>query len=243
MREEQPPTTGELEFTVPGPPVSQQSTRSEKDRFTDLIRNHLPDRGHLLSGDVQVEIEWSLHEQDRYESDAAPDVDNILKPLLDAFCGPEGFLIDDCQVQAISCHWIDWPASEQQIHVRVRFVADEWISKGGLCFVRFAKGLCFPINRTDSPGPVLLMVEHINNMIAKRNERIRRGWDYYQANYFMSVQRVFHRSRLGRFKVLDLEAFRSELEAEMACEPPTAELIELEKSIAELRAAVERSND
>jgi hypothetical protein len=38
----------------------------------------------LLSGDVQVGIEWTLHEEARYEQDAAPDVDNILKPLLDA---------------------------------------------------------------------------------------------------------------------------------------------------------------
>jgi len=54
------------------------------------------DCGYLPLGDVKVSIEWTLHEQDPYESDAAPDVDNILKPLLDVLCGPDGILIDDC---------------------------------------------------------------------------------------------------------------------------------------------------
>jgi Holliday junction resolvase RusA-like endonuclease len=109
MSEDEPRASGELEFTISGPPVSQQSTRSEKDKFAELMRKQIGNSPYLLSGDVRVEIEWSLHEQYRYESDAAPDVDNILKPLLDALCGPQGVLIDDCQVQAVDCRWIDWP--------------------------------------------------------------------------------------------------------------------------------------
>src|ERR1035438_2459116 len=96
-RSQEPPFSGELTFVVEGPPVSQQSRRSEKDTFAKSIRAQMSECGYLISGDVRIYIEWTLHEQDRYESDAAPDVDNILKPLLDALCGPEGVLIDDCQ--------------------------------------------------------------------------------------------------------------------------------------------------
>ena len=88
-RSQEPPFSGELTFVVEGPPVSQQSRRSEKDTFAKSIRAQMSECGYLISGDVRIYIEWTLHEQDRYESDAAPDVDNILKPLLDALCGPE----------------------------------------------------------------------------------------------------------------------------------------------------------
>jgi hypothetical protein len=80
-RAEEPPSGGRLTFTVEGPPVSQQSRRSEKDAFAAAIRAQMGDCAYLLSGDVRVGIEWTLHEQDRYESDAPPDVDNILKPF------------------------------------------------------------------------------------------------------------------------------------------------------------------
>ena len=73
-------------------------------------------------------IEWTVHEQDRYESDAAPDVDNILKPLLDGLCGPEGVLIDDCQVQAVDCRWIDWTLREQPVRTDTLGPIEDWTS-------------------------------------------------------------------------------------------------------------------
>src|SRR5207244_5710585 len=52
--------------------------------------------GRLLTGEVAVEVEWVLHERYRWESGlmlTTPDVDNIVKPLLDALCGPDALLI------------------------------------------------------------------------------------------------------------------------------------------------------
>src|SRR6266699_559454 len=145
-RVEEPPSPGRLTFHVEGPPVSQQSRRAEKDAFAAAVREQMGDFGFLLSGDVKVGIEWTLHEQDRYESDAAPDVDNILKPLLDALCGPQGVLIDDCQVQSVDCRWLDWPIREQRVEITIDFLADEWISKDDLCFVHLGSSIYFPIN-------------------------------------------------------------------------------------------------
>ena len=115
---------GELKFVVEGPPDSQQSRRSEKEAFSASIRVQMGDCAYLLSGDVKVTIEWTLHEQDRCESDAPSDVDNILKPMLDALGGPGGVLIDDCQVQAVDCRWLDWPMREQRAEIVIRFLAD-----------------------------------------------------------------------------------------------------------------------
>jgi Holliday junction resolvase RusA-like endonuclease len=188
----EPPPFGEIELTILAHPVSQQSRRAEKDKFTDLIRSQMEQFQFLLSGDVVVDIEWLVHEQQRYESDAAPDVDNILKPLLDTLCGPRGLLIDDCQVQAVSCHWIDSPSRDDEyIQIRLRFRPDEWLSKSGFCLVHLGKGLCLPLSRNAHPSAVLLIVEQVNVMLATRNKLIELGEDYYTASGVMSVQRVF----------------------------------------------------
>lgn len=235
MRSQEPPFSGELTFLVEGPPVSQQSRRSEKDTFTESIRAQMGEYGYLLSGDVRIHIEWTLHEQDRYESDRAPDVDNILKPLLDALCGPEGMLIDDCQVQAVDCRWLDWTERGQQVEITIEFFRDEWVPKEALCFVHLGKGLCFPINRIRPAAAMLILIDQICGMCSDRTAMLERGDDYYAAKRFMPIQRVFHRSRVTKFPVVELDALRAALEAEMAAEPPSPEAEELRREMAELR--------
>jgi Holliday junction resolvase RusA-like endonuclease len=234
-RSQEPPFSGELTFVVEGPPVSQQSRRSEKDTFAKSIRAQMCECGYLISGDVRIYIEWTLHEQDRYESDAAPDVDNILKPLLDALCGPEGMLIDDCQVQAVDCRWLDWTERGQQVEIKIEFFRDEWVSKEALCFVHFGKGLCFPINRKRPAAAMLMLIDQICGMCSYRDEMLESGYDYYAAKREMPIQRVFHRSRATKFQVVELGALRAALEAEMAAEPPSPETEALRRERLELR--------
>lgn len=235
VRSQEPPFSGELTFLVEGPPVSQQSRRSEKDTFAESIRAQMSECGYLLSGDVRIHIEWTLHEQDRYESDAAPDVDNILKPLLDALCGPEGVLIDDCQVQAVDCRWLDWTERGQQVEITIAFFRDEWVSKEALCFVHLGKGLCFPINKMRPAAAMLMLIDRICGMCSYRDAMLEGGEDYYAAKRLMPIQRVFHRSRVTKFPVVELGALRTALDAEMAAEPPSPETEELRREMAELR--------
>ena len=86
------------------------------------------------------------NERERYEADTLPDIDNILKVILDALCGPEGIMIDDAQVQSLTIYWLDTPSDNHQIEITLNFFPDEWKSKEGLEFIQFHKGLCFPIN-------------------------------------------------------------------------------------------------
>jgi hypothetical protein len=223
--------------------VSQQARRSEKDKFTALLQDRMSECNYLLSGDVKVDIEWMVHEQDRYESDTSPDVDNVLKPLLDALSGPDGVLVDDCQVQAVLCYWVDWAPHDQQVCIRLSFHPDEWVSKESLCFVHLGLGLCFPINRASNPRGVLLIVEHVDRMLATRNALVKRGRGYYEAQYVMSVQRLFHRTRLGKFTVLELDALRAELAARIASEPVSSMDEEIDSLIAETRAEREALGD
>jgi Holliday junction resolvase RusA-like endonuclease len=188
----------------------------EKDAFIAAIRAQMGDCAYLLSGDVRISIEWTLHEQDRYESDAPPDVDNILKPLLDALCGPEGVLIDDCQVQAVDCRWLDWTRHEQRVEITVEFFSDEWIPKEDLCFMHLGSSIYFPITTIGPPAAGLLLVNAVCRMWSARKELIELGQDYYNAKRVMSIQRVFHRSRVTRFPVAEPDALRQRLEQQAA---------------------------
>ena len=197
----------ELSFSLG--PVSQQARAETKATFQNEIRKVLGTSQFLLSGDVQIEVEWLISEQVRYESDRAPDVDNILKPLLDSLGGPGGIMIDDNQVQNVSCSWLDWDKEGEALRVTLRFRPDEWIPKKGLVFVQFDRGLCLPIPAWGKGGRALDWLEAYKSLLAARGDAERQGLPYYWAKMIMPQQRVFHRTRLGAFTVLSEAEFRS----------------------------------
>jgi Holliday junction resolvase RusA-like endonuclease len=134
----------ELVIGIPLRPVRFKAPRARKQALDALIKQHTSKEAFLLTGEVKVDIEWMIHEQDRRESPRSPDLDNILKPILDALQGPEGVMVNDSQVQEISCRWIDWTSREQRLDLRIRHLEDEWIEKEALIFVRMTPNLSMP---------------------------------------------------------------------------------------------------
>jgi hypothetical protein len=176
------------------------------------IRNITSTFNFILVGNVKIDIVWQIHEQERYESDSSADVDNILKPILDALSGPKGVLIDDCQVQAVSCHWTDWNRDEQQITIRIEmFDSDEWLQKNGIMFVHMGKALCYPIILEENAQWDLESLKRLENMIIKREELLAQGSGYYDAQKCMSCQRVFHISRVQEFEVKQIADLKATL--------------------------------
>ena len=201
------PPPGELSLQLELPPVSQQAKAESKAAFGAALRNITKDYQFLLSGDVSVTVEWTISEQARYETDRSPDVDNILKPLLDATTGPSGVLVDDNQVQHVSCHWVDSYAGAERLTIALRYSPDEWLRKDGLYFVQLAGGLCVPLSHDTPLDFQRAVVLRYESALKLRNEALAKGIEYYSANFIMPVQRVFHRTRLGAFEVVGREAF------------------------------------
>src|SRR5450631_1948406 len=109
-------------FYVKRPPVSVQAAAESKRRFKDAMRAITKTAEFLLSGDVELRVEWYISETERYETDRAPDIDNIRKPLIDAVVGPDGLVIDDNQIQHVSCSWMDVARESQELVVELNFV-------------------------------------------------------------------------------------------------------------------------
>jgi len=203
------PPAGVLELILPLAPVSQQARTDVKDAFKQAVLEISRTAQYLFSGDVQLSVEWLISERTRYETDRAPDVDNILKPLIDSFVGPDGLLIDDNQVQHVSCSWIDWNNESEQLRVELRFSPDDWIPKQGLVFVKFGNGLCLPIPNWGNREQKLRLLETYSSLLKARGEANQQGLPYTWSQILMPKQRVFHRTRLNGFNVLSEEEFRA----------------------------------
>ena len=197
-----PQPSGEIQINLQLPPVSQQSKAANKAVFSAAIKAITSQYTYILSGDVSISVEWSVHEQERYETDRAPDVDNILKPLIDALVGPDGLLVDDNQIQHVSCHWIDAPTMDERVQIRLQHTPDEWLSKSGLYFAQLEGGLCVALSQATPLEWQKKVIALYARCLQTRDEAIAQGMDYYSAKAIMPIQRVFHRSRVGQFNIV-----------------------------------------
>lgn len=204
---------GIITLHLPVEPVSLQASRRKKELITSEIHNIISKFSFILLSDVQISIEWHIHPQKRYESDSSADVDNIIKPILDAISGSRGIIVDDCQVQAISCHWVDWDRDEQKITITIQMIDnDAWRLKYDLVFVHMGKGLCYPIAlQGEAPEEVLSIVEALKDRIERRERRMAEGASYYFAQMSMPLRRIFHISRLKEFDVVQLADLKKNL--------------------------------
>lgn len=202
-----PPEFGEIVFSLPLAPVSQQAASAAKQKLVGEIRQITSPLEYILDGEVQIEIQWHIHERRRWETDASPDVDNILKPLLDGLCGRNGILIDDSQVQSITSFWVGWNRDDQQVDIRIRFSPDEYLDKAGLSFVRLKDALCFPVPAVIRQKGLQIWLNAIEGAIQAR-ETIAALTDSYYPGRYVLPRGLIHRSRIKDFPVHDLAELR-----------------------------------
>ncbi len=206
----EPPEFGELNFSFDFEPVSLQSNSTKREYVKEEIRKVTKTLNYLLSGDVKVEIQWLVHEQERYESANAPDMDNIIKPILDGLSGPEGVLIDDCQVQTVGSHWIDWTKKEHKINISIRYIPDDYVSKTNLIFVNLGNNLFIPLQTNLPRKAKEIIIEMLEKGMNLRELILQETGDYYQAKLAMSIQRIFHKSRINdKFTIIEKEDYKN----------------------------------
>lgn len=201
-----------LSVSISAQPVSLQGSRSSRDRITGLVAQAIADFAWHWTGDVEITIEWLGPEHSRYERSDSPDLDNIIKPILDALKGPAGCLIDDCQVQSIRASWIDLRRDQPpRIQLDVApYDRDDVIASEGLVMVRVAPTLCVP--STFYPEHRLRVVR--SDRIVEAFGRVQSFIEEFGedsrdvADDLRPIQRPFATARVADFDVLDLAAYR-----------------------------------
>lgn len=200
----EPSPFGDGSFLVEGAPASLQSPRKLKDDFIARVREATKHLDYYLTGDVTLDVYWFLHRDIRYRTDKSPDVDNILKPLIDALCGPDGLLVDDCQLSRVNVEWVSWiHPDKQQVKLDLRFIDSDFHKRQGLFFVDFGNGLCYPFSGHIPHAGLVKLLEAIRFM--QEQAQLIRPYSEEAAYLLSSVQRTFHRSRIARFPVLTFE--------------------------------------
>ena len=127
-------------------------------------------------------------------------------------CGPDGILIDDNQVQLVQCSWIDsYTRDKESIDIRIKYIPDEFLSKAGLAFINIKNNLCLPFCKNHSLETLSIFISGYEQQFTCRDKLTKHGWDYYQSRGVMSIQRVFHKSRLQNFEVMDLDQVKKKL--------------------------------
>jgi len=199
-----------LQFRISRAPVSQQASGKLKSEVKDAIRDSIRQERLFLTGEIRLNVDWLVRDQIRYETDRAPDVDNILKPTIDALTGPDGIIFDDCQVQRVNCGWIDWNGEGQAFDIEIEYIEDQIISSKNVFFVQFRNGLCFPFDGDLPIDANRFLAKYLNGRLDARLEFQTMTDDYKLAMLAMPMQRFFHRTRVNGFDVVPYETIIAE---------------------------------
>ena len=120
MRGDAPSPFGKLDVTVLGPPVSIQAKRTVRDAYMARVKAELTQYKFILTGPLTLDITWHVSAKSRYETDAKADIDNCIKPIVDAFTGPDGIMVDDCQLKGLYICWHHSLSDEEMLHFQFR---------------------------------------------------------------------------------------------------------------------------
>jgi len=208
-----PSDSGLFTIQIPIKPVSLQASRSRKDVVTGAIKSITRTLGYLLTCDIAVKITWFINPEERYEGDDNADVDNIVKPIMDALSGPEGIMVNDCQVQHLTCFWLDRDNMPERIQIDIEYEPDAYFRKDGIMFVQIKDALCMPINGNMPPAAIKTDLDILEAQVKRRDDLVKRGVPVGDARGMLSIQRLFHRTRISGFKVQSIASLRASTES------------------------------
>jgi Holliday junction resolvase RusA-like endonuclease len=203
-----PSPDGITKFIVNVKPISLQSNRENKDAVTKAIQMITSTSEIILTGDIQVVISWYINEDKRYETNDSPDIDNIIKPILDSLTGPNGIMVNDCQIQSVHCYWCERYIGLEHIEIEIKYEADMFEEKKSLAFVNVKNGLCMPININIEPASQKLLLDIFEKQLKSRDELVKKSLNPSLARGVLSIQRFFHISHCHGFSIYKIDYLR-----------------------------------
>lgn len=204
------PMFGEWQHRFAFAPVPYGSGAAQRGAFRAAIQAELTNQW-LYSHEIHVDITLHVNVQTTLETDETADLDNYAKAILDGLKGPNGIMIDDTQVQALSIHWIDG-YGPPSFAVETKGSPDDFVLKPQE-FYEMPDGLWYPHGRQMwSDGGVdptsefnhyagLTIMELMSSTKTRARAELRKGGAdrlraYQQSRYVTSLARGFHRSRI-----------------------------------------------
>lgn len=207
QRGDAPSPFGKLELIVPGSPVSVQSAKPVRDAYIQSIASQLTPYKFILTGEIIMNVTWLIPSKSRFETDAKSDIDNCIKPIIDAFTGPDRLFVDDCQLRGLHICWRHIESNDEQLHFEFEFHPDDFSAKQELAFVRLEKGLCTPVNLDWPRAARLLFATYLRISEKSKAALEQLGISYPAVAGFLGNSRPFHVTRVQKFRILTLDEF------------------------------------
>jgi len=181
-------------------PISLQAEPARKRTFQEALGKSVKDvTTHIYTHDVEVTLIWFVEESKRYQTHLVADLDNVMKPILDAVTGPDGLLIDDNQIQSIRAMWMTPGAFGTGFQLTFESLSpDDYVTRAGLSFVEFSADRCYMLHGSLGEH-ASEVVSTYRRMLATYHNLVLMGMPEHQARGILPVLRPFPRARLGRF--------------------------------------------
>lgn len=247
------PMFGEWQHRFDFPPVPYGNGAAQRGEFRAAIQAELKNRW-LYSNEIHLEITLHVDVQTVLETDEAADLDNYAKAILDGLKGPDGIMIDDTQVQALTISWIDG-YGPPAFTIAAKGSPDEFVLKPQE-FYEMPDGLWYPHGRnlwTDGAAESSDDFNHfaglsIMELMSSTKRRVRAemrkvGADrlraYQQGKYLSTSARGFHRSRIeDGFRMHPRREWQAERARWAEADPKRSTMIE--ESLRSIREAHDR---
>ena len=92
--------------------------------------------------------------------------------------------------------------------IRIKYIPDEYLPKKDLSFICMGKNICIPFWKNHRPEELAIFISAHEHMLASRDKMIDAGMSYYESKEVMSIQRVFHKSRLTGFDIKNVDELK-----------------------------------
>jgi len=204
---EEPSPFGKAEYIIYGSPASVQSNKNKRETYLQKIRQEFETLKYTLTGEIILNITWLLPAKSRFETDAKADIDNCIKPIIDAFTGSKGLFIDDCQLRGLYICWRHIESQDERLIFEFEFHPDEFSLKDELVFVRLEKGLCTPVNLNWPISAKVIWAGMLKSNQTAKEVLEKLGVSYPAVAGFLGNSRPFHITRVKGFNVLSMSEF------------------------------------
>ena len=124
-------------------PVSLQNNGKKRAAFKKELQQITCNSDYIVTGNCWIAIDYYCQHVKREKNPNVYDIDNIVKPIIDALVGKEGLLIDDVIVDRVTVNWIDTP-DDDYFEVEIEYPDLIFTEKKELLFLKSQSGWCFP---------------------------------------------------------------------------------------------------
>lgn len=137
---------GRVQFNAKIEPVSLQNNIVKKDLFKSELQKITSKSDYIITGTCWIAIDYFCQHMRRFKNPGAYDVDNIIKPILDALVGSKGLVVDDVIVDRVTVNWID-TSGDDYISIEIEYPGLLYMLKSDLVFLKSKSNWCFPATR------------------------------------------------------------------------------------------------